>query len=240
MGKRALPKTEVKKSGYQDYKAYCTFHPSTVVMGGYQFEYRIVEDFVRFTKEQKKAPARGLPARGVKAVGFDTEYSASGELLTVGLGAGAKADALETTEKGWKKKITPIVKKAKVLIGHSVAGDLDYLVKLGLAKNSWLRGTDVRDSLLLARMYDENRGKGSYGLETLLLSEMNFSPWKAETEKLIKATGNAADWSPQQRVDRCRIDAWATAVLAEHFERKLHGTRHDGTRGDELANHRGD
>lgn len=221
MAKRVSLKTEEKKSGYQGYRAYCTFHPSTVLMGGYQFEYRIIEDFKRFNQGQCVGPTNRLPKRLKEGIGFDTEYDSNGTLLTVGVANTVDAKALETTEVGWKKKITPVVKKAKVLIGHSISGDLDYLVRLGLARDSWLRGIDVRDSLLLARMYDENRGKGAYGLETLLLSEMNFSPWKTETEKLIKKTGNAADWTPEQRVDRCRLDAWATAVLAEHFERKL-------------------
>jgi hypothetical protein len=127
------------------------------------------------------------------------------------------------------KAIKPVVKKAKVLVGHSVGGDLDHLVKLGLAKNEWLAGFNIRDSLLLARMFDENRGKGGYGLEALLISEFNFAPWKGETEKLIKATGNAADWTPEQRIARCRLDAWATHILADHFEKKLsQGKKDDG------------
>lgn len=242
MAKRALPKTEEKRLAFQaslrkaikssknefDYKAYCSFHPSTVLQGGYQFEYRIIEDFKRFDARQLVHPRHRLPAKTNDGIGFDTEYDSSSRLLTVGVASCREAQAIETTEAGWQKKVAPIIKKAKVLCGHSVAGDMDYLVKLGLAKNTWLRGTDVHDSLLLARMYDENRGKGSYGLETLLLSEMNFEPWKAATEKLIKATGNAADWSVEQRVDRCRIDAWATAVLAEHFMEKLNGTGNNG------------
>ncbi len=201
-------------------KIYCTYHPSSVLAGGYQFESRIVQDFRKFKQRTLKVPSKRLPLLRT-CVGFDTEYDPSNKLLTVGLADREHAQALETTEKDYLKKTRKVIKKAKVLVGHSVAGDLDYLVRLNLAKETWLRGINVKDSFLLARMVDENRGKGAYGLEPLLLSEFNFGSWKSETEKLLKSTGNAADWSPEQRVERCRLDAWATRILAEHFERKL-------------------
>lgn len=218
MAKRISRKTEAKKLGFQGYKCYATFHPDTVLAGGFEYEEKIVEDFRRFGKRQLPQPRNQLPAGTGTLIGFDTEYDSSGRLLTIGV---ADRDCAAAFEGDIKKAISPTIKKAKVLIGHSVSGDLDYLVRLGLARDSWLRGLDIRDSLLLARMHDENRGKGGYGLEALLLSEFNSSPWKAETEKLIKATGNAADWSPEQRIARCRLDAWATWLLADHFERKL-------------------
>lgn len=217
--KKASLKIEEKKSGYQDYKCYATFHVRSVLEGGFQFEERIIEDLRRFTIKQLQHPRARPPEANTERIGFDTEYDSSGKLLTVGVADTGSAAAFECGE---FKKATPIIKKAKVLVGHSVAGDLDHLVRLGLARDSWLRGIDIRDSLLLARMHDENGGKGAYGLEALLLSNFNFTQWKAETEKLIKATGNAADWSPEQRVARCRLDAWATVKLAEHFEEKLH------------------
>lgn len=192
-------------------------------MGGFQFEEKIVEDFKRFTIRELAGPRAGLPRKTSSRIGFDTEYDSSGRLLTVGVADAHNAEAYETAFPEYKNAVKAVVKKAKVLVGHSVGGDLDHLVKLGLAKNEWLAGFNIRDSLLLARMFDENRGKGGYGLEALLISEFNFAPWKAETEKLIKATGNAADWTPEQRVARCRLDAWATHILAEHFERKLNG-----------------
>lgn len=219
--KRTLPKTEEKKSGYQGYKCYVSFHPASVLMGGFQFEEKIVEDFRRFTQDSLQPPRGAAPKTASKRIGFDTEYDSSGRLLTVGVADSRRAAAFETSDAKYKKQIAPVIKKAKILVGHSVGGDLDHLVKLGLAKEEWLAGFNIRDSLLLARMFDENRGKGGYGLEALLLAEKNFAPWKAETEKLIKATGNAADWTPEQRIARCRLDAWATHVLAEHFEKKL-------------------
>jgi hypothetical protein len=220
MAKRTSPKTEAKASPPLDYKAYCTYHPGAVLLGGFQYEERIVEDLKRYHSRQLKYPRSAAPSGRAHSIGFDTEYDPSGKLLTAGVADASNAIAYEGNI---KKSIAPTIKKAKVLIGHSIAGDLDHLVRLGLARDSWLRGLDIRDSFLLARMHDENRGKGAYGLEALLLSEFNATPWKADTDKLIKATGNAADWSPEQRMERCRLDAWATRVLAEHLEGKLHG-----------------
>lgn len=227
-GKRTSLKAEEKKSVFQAYKCYATFHPDAVLSGGFEYEQRIVEDFERFRNKQLAPPANRPPKsdRGA-VVGFDTEYDKDSQLLTVGVADRSNAAAYEVTDAKGVEAAKKVIKHAKTLVGHSVTGDLDHLVRLGCARESWLAGVDIRDSLLLARMHDENRGKGGYGLEALLLSEYNFTPWKAETEKLIKATGNAADWSPEQRIARCRLDAWATAVLAEHFERKLDESKAD-------------
>lgn len=194
-----------------------------MLQGGYEYEEKIVADFARFESDQLQQPREGAPASSGAIVGFDTEYDSSGKLLTVGVADGANAVAFEITDKKGVAQAKKVIKHAKTLVGHSVTGDLDHLVRLGVAKDSWLRGEGIKDSLLLARMHDENRGKGGYGLEALLLGEFNFQPWKAETEKLIKKTGNAADWTPEQRISRCRLDAWATVVLARHFEEKLNG-----------------
>lgn len=196
-------------------RIYATYHPSAVIEGGFQFEQRILEDLCRFSRPRLKPPVEALPRS--KSIGFDTEYAPDGSLLTVGVADSARSLALEVTEKDWLKRLKPIVKKANVLVGHSVDGDLDHLVKLKLARNDWLAGKNILDSFLLARMSDENRGKGGYGLQPLLLSEFNFSDWKAETEKLLKKNPDARLWTPEQRTARCRMDAWATKVLADHY-----------------------
>lgn len=217
------PSKSTSETKFVDAKVFVTYHPQSVLLGGFELEEKIIADLARFKQARLRPPKEALP--NSEQLGWDVEYDKDGKLLTVGVADTRNAAAFETSEPGYKKKISPIIKKAKVLVGHSVAGDLDYLVRLGLARESWLRGVDVKDSLLLARMQNENGGKGAYGLEALLLSNFNFTPWKAETEKLIKATGNAADWSPEQRIARCRLDAWATAVLAEHFEGKLNESK---------------
>lgn len=202
-----------------DAQVYVTFHPQSVLRGGFELESRIVKDLARFKNKTLRPPKHGLP--GGSVVGWDTEYAVTGKLLTTGV---ADADSAFAEENGFEQS-KQTIKKAKVICGHSVAGDLDYLVRLGVARDSWLRGLDVKDSFLLARMYDENRGKGGYGLETLLLSEFNAPSWKSATDALLKKTGNAADWTPEQRMERCRMDAWATVLLTKHFEEKLNAVR---------------
>lgn len=219
--KKTSPKTEVKASKFPAYKCYVTYAAGSVLAGGFQLEDKISEDLGRFNHKQRKPPRAGTPEQSSERIGFDTEYSSSGSLLTVGVADTGAAIAYEVSEKDYVKKTRKVIRNAKCLVGHSIGGDLDHLVRMGLARDEWLRGTNIRDSFLLARMCDENRGKGAYGLETLLLSEMNFSSWKDATAALLKKTGNAADWSPEQRMERCRLDAWATVVLAKHFEEKM-------------------
>ena len=216
MAKRTLPKIEESALPFQ---CYATYHPSLVIEGQYHYEQKIEDDFRRLRNKVLDPVREGCPSS--RAVGFDTEYDSAGKLLTVGVSDIHSATAWETDKGDWKTKLSKVLRNANVIVGHSVPGDLDYLVRLGLAKDTWLRGLDLADSLLLARMYDENKGKGAYGLETLMLGVFNTDPWKAETEKLIKATGNAADWSPEQRIARCRLDAWATIMLAKYFKEKL-------------------
>lgn len=211
-----------------EFRSHPTFDPQVVLRGGYIYEQLIVQDFKRFKQPPLKLPSKQLPQGEV--IGFDTEYDINSNLLTVGIADRHRAVAFEVTEAGWKKTVAGVLKKAKVLCGHSIDGDLDHLVLLGLARDAWLRGVDIKDSLLLARMHNEDRGgKGSYGLENLMLSEFSTEPWKGETEILIKLTGNAAHWTPQQRIDRCRLDAWATVVLALHFEKEIAQEVKDGT-----------
>jgi DNA polymerase I-like protein with 3'-5' exonuclease and polymerase domains len=202
-------------------KIYCSYHPQSVLDGGFQFERRIEEDLERFKHGLVKAPSVAFPRSHASAIGFDTEYAPDARLLTVGLSDGTRAQALETTVTDWLQQTKKIVKAAKVLCGHSVDGDLDYLVKYRLAKEEWLRGKNVLDSFLLARMADENRGKGGYGLQPLLLSYFNFKDWKADTEKILKKTQDASQWSVEQRTKRCRIDAWATVVLATRLQSEV-------------------
>ena len=198
-------------------KAYATFDPWAILYGGYHLEQRIDEDFRRFNVKQLRAPKQTLPSEAAFVVGFDTEYSPTGKLLTVGLADTSSAMAIETSAPGFTRNVSRTIRRARCIAGHSVDGDLDYLVKLNLAKEEWLRGERIYDSFLLARMYDENRGKGGYSLQAQFLSEFNFVPWKRDTEKLLKETGDASTWTAAQRTTRCRLDAWTTRLLAEHL-----------------------
>jgi len=198
-----------------------TFHPRQVAEGAYYLEHKIKQDFARLGQRPVDYPANDIPHGTARRIGFDTEYDAKGNLLTVALATKDKAQAFEIQEKAWKIKFKSALRTTEMLCGHSVGGDLDYLVKLGCAKEKWLQGTDIKDSLLLARMYNENGARGTYGLENLMLDVYNVVPWKAATEKLLKSTGNAADWTLEQRKERCRLDAWAAIMLAGHFEKGL-------------------
>ena len=198
-------------------KAYVTFDPWAILYGGYHLEQRIEEDFKRFSVKQLRAPKQALPDVASKVIGFDTEYSPDGTLLTIGLADRDNAIAIERDKPGFTRDVQRTIRQASSICGHSVEGDLDYLVKLNLAKEEWLRGERIYDSFLLARMYDENRGKGGYSLQAQFLSEFNFVPWKRDTEKLLKETGDASTWTRAQRTTRCRLDAWTTRLLAEHL-----------------------
>ena len=202
-------------------KAYVTFDPWAILYGGYHLEQRIEEDFRRFSNKQLRAPKQTFPARSSRVIGFDTEYDPSGKLLTVGLADRDNAIALEVGEPEFTRNVERTTRQASSICGHSVEGDLDYLVKLNLAKEEWLRGERIYDSFLLARMYDENRGKGGYSLQAQFLSEFNFVPWKRDTEKLLKETGDASTWTRTQRTARCRLDAWTTRLLAEHLHTRV-------------------
>lgn len=218
-------------------KVFVTFDPSAVEMGGFDLEERIEEDFKRFDQIALKGPVDSTPLRS-DFIGFDTEYSPDGKLLTVGIADFQRSRAYEVTNSKWRGQIGPIIRRTKTLCGHSVGGDLDYLVAAHLAKESWVAGKDVRDSLLLCRMVDENRGKGGYSLEPLLLSDFAFDPWKRETEELLKKTGNASDWTVEQRTSRCRIDAWATVKLVERHDSKVAAPLQEFTNRIAMSLHR--
>ena len=80
---------------------------------------------------------------------------------------------------------------------------------------SWITGEGTRDSLLLARLADENRGPGAYGLEKLAASVWGMVPWKAPTDRVSKT--NATLWASVDRVARCRTDAWVSARLVARY-----------------------
>jgi DNA polymerase-1 len=67
-------------------------------------------------------------------------------------------------------------------------------------------------------MVDDNRAKGGYELETLLLSHYNVEPWKQATEAQI---AEAHTIEPAVLAERCRLDAWASAVLVDHYRTQL-------------------
>jgi len=198
-------------------RVWVTFDPHAVVQGGIHYEGRMLEDFGRASLPHLVRPEHGINiVEQAKAV--DTEFSKAGTLLTLGVANKECATATDYDyNDGCDRVVEDAIKETKYLIGHSVMHEVDHLVQLGLAKEPWLRGEDVYDSLLIQRMKDENRGKGSYGLQTLLLSGFQTEPWKDETDEAFKREADAAAWDAGARRERCRLDAWASRILAEDY-----------------------
>lgn len=123
--------------------------------------------------------------------------------------------------------ISDLLSKATWLAGHSLPGDITELVMHRVPlREEWVRGERILDSLLLARMHDEN--DLSYSLENLLLSRVTAEPWKHKTESYdwVKERNengrmarrhsvDARRWPVSLRKDRCARDAWAARVLVE-------------------------
>jgi DNA polymerase I-like protein with 3'-5' exonuclease and polymerase domains len=141
---------------------------------------------------------------GVLAI--DTEYAPDGTLLTVGAANTQHAHSWERGE--WVTMPT-----SPVIVGHNIMGDLDYLLKEGICRESWLQGHGVLDTLLLSRLHDENRG--AYDLETLACTHLGLAPWKAATQAYSER--DATLWPESLRRARCERDAWVTAQLAHRL-----------------------
>jgi uracil-DNA glycosylase family 4 len=196
-------------------KCYATYSPTLVLAGGLNYKTRILEDFKRQTQEDVPYPALTLPDGSYVSV--DTEYAPDKSLLTVGVANSFQAVSAEPKDDNFYEVLGHIDDRpsGSCLVGHSLTGDVDKLVELNLARKEWVDGTKTFDSLLLARMLDENRGKGGYDLEGLLTSDQNVKPWKAETEAYSKT--DATQWPEPLRKERCRLDAWASASLVRKY-----------------------
>ena len=197
---------------------FITYEPEAVISGATHLKDRIVADLRRASLGLRTPPEKALvPSGAPKTLAVDTEYSPEGVLLTVGLAAASEAGSVEEVETGWPT-VRAALDNRPVLVGHSLAGDLSMLAKAGIPLDeTWVRGERVLDSLLLARMADEN--DLSYELENLLLSFQNTPPWKHHTTAISKT--DATLWPVDLRMERCRLDAWASLCVARHFYPKL-------------------
>jgi DNA polymerase I-like protein with 3'-5' exonuclease and polymerase domains len=203
--------------------AYVTYATSTVLAGGIQYQERILEDLKRAGEKRLEYPVDARPSN-LPAIAVDTEYAPNGELLTVGVANDNFAVSDEPGSPEYEDTLGCITNAGKgaLLVGHSLSGDVDHLVKLGLARPEWVNGTRTWDSLLLSRMHDENRGVGGYELESLLTSSHNVEPWKYKTKAYDKA--DATTWPVELRKERCRLDAWASSVVAGEAALALQGS----------------
>ena len=199
----------------RDVHGYATYHPEAILQGGVHLREAILNDLKRKGRVKLDQPYTRAPVTK-NVIGVDSEYTPDKKLLTIGLASEKRAMAWDCSEIGKPQK--QIIKSATTLVGHNLPGDLDYLVQNKVAKNTWLRGDDIKDSLLLARLHDETRDRGGYGLENLLCSEFRVKPWKEPTATQFKKHPDAGLWSPHDRTERCRLDAWASVMLASHYQ----------------------
>jgi len=161
-----------------------------------------------------KLPPWSMPL-GPDFIAIDAEWAPDKSLLTLGL---ADTETAVAVDKELMQPLNPqILRDAKYIGGHSVPGDIDYLVALGECKPEWASGEKVLDSYILAKLVNENlgskkvNGKGPYNLERLLRRVFDVSGWKAESDSFDPR--DATTWPPDVRVKRCAIDAWAAAKL---------------------------
>lgn len=188
--------------------ARATYHPAAVLRGAGHLAACIRDDLTLAEGPELEWPKEGAPV-GSAIVAVDTEYTPDGRVLTVAAADPFTAQAAEVSA-NLDRDVVDAIRGAATLVGHNVAVDVDSLIRLGLAKERWADGTRLLDSLLLARMENENLGRGAYRLERCLLARYNVQGWKDETEDLGP---DATTWSSEQRIARCRLDAWAAAML---------------------------
>ncbi len=174
---------------------------------------RLREDIQRGARKAERYPAPAIPQGGF--LGFDTEYTKQ-EVLCGALSDTKAAITARTQDLG---RLARLLSQA-VIVGHNLPVDLDALITAktpGLTKamEQWLQGRRQRDTLLVAKLADENRGKGGYTLEALLLAKHNVKDYKAETERIGP---DPTQWPVPAMHERCRLDAWATLKVYDSLK----------------------
>lgn len=195
---------------------FVTYHPAAILHGATALEQRIVDDLRRVFFEELPHPETAVPTGST--LGVDTEWSKAGTFLTLGLADDTHAIAVEENF----DSLAEALWKAETVVGHSVAQEVEKLVEQGLpVKEEWCNGTRTVDSLLVARMADENNLKGGYELENLLRSFSKVEGWKYETEVAFRGVPldrrDFGDLPSDVRTRRCRLDSWAGLRIAKHF-----------------------
>ena len=183
---------------------------------------RFKEDLKRISLPLLKPVSVGLP-KGDGFIGFDTEFTPT-EVL-----CGAVADntaAITVLAKEFPKLAKLFTNN--IVVAHNMSSEIDSLMKLKLAcmkpiLENWLKGDRIRDTLLVAKLVDENRGIGGYKLESLLLSKYNIADYKVDTDKFGP---DPSLWPSNLRSERCRIDAWGTLRVFDAFEDETRGPLH--------------
>lgn len=210
--------TDVPGTKEQLNKFYCTNKLSAVLTDPHS-KARIVEDLTRLSLPITPHPAKGLPYG--KEIGFDTEYK-NEKVYTLGFADSSRGVAVAPQRA--TDCYYSIIKTA-ILVGHNLPVDIEALIRCrpkGLrgSLEVWLQGHKQRDTLLEARLSDENRGKYGYKLESLATSLFNTPDWKKATEDIGV---DSSKWPPLLRDERCRLDAWATLKVYHALQEKVEG-----------------
>lgn len=194
-----------------------TYHPAAVLHGAVAYRERIVRDLRdadRLTRDYDLAWPREEYPRD-DTIGLDTEFvETAGERRVLAVGVADSERAVSCPVPLGDRRVLGILRRAKVLCTHNGAVDVDSLIQLGLCKEAWAQGRDLRDSLWLARLADENRGRGGYKLENLFLEQFHTNAWKDRTEQYGP---DPRAWPPALLYERCRLDAWAARLLTEYY-----------------------
>lgn len=221
-----LLKSEIP--GKRELTAYNTVSLKSLVVDPHAAR-RMQEDLERFLKPELKYPGKVLTVSkkthsGPVLIGFDTEFGPDLAPITLGVSTETNAIGVGTTNS--LQAISTL--KGSTLVGHNVNVDVESLLRLKsktLDKDleEWLKGNKIRDTSLLARLADENRGKNGYRLESLSTSLLNIKDWKGPTEALgIDST----KWPKHLRDERCRLDAWATLQIYHAIKEHVEGPAH--------------
>lgn len=201
-------------------KVYVTYDlDDTIEKGSFHHSESIKADLLRARKGGLKkldSPTTALP-QGT-TVSVDTEFMPDGRVVTISAADDVRSTCYDVSNGAGTRRILAAINRAKSFCGHSVAVDLDAVLRLAretktklTGLETWLQGKQIFDTLALARMADENRGKGGYKLDVLLRANHHAPVWK-EDER-VEDLSRPDTWPEDYRVDRCRLDAWASAVL---------------------------
>lgn len=203
----------------------CTYHPSALlygskdkgqskdsVLGAIREDLLRVQELLAEKREVLSDPTHevALPELPQYFLGIDTEFLSRGssphKMLTCSFSNGTRAWTWDQDLEGIDP--VPLTKQCMVLAGHSLPEDVALLWERYLIphREEWLRGTDLYDSLLIAKMHYE--GWPSYKLEDVLATQYTVQGWKHET-----SDKDVTQWTPEERVRRCERDAWAPILI---------------------------
>ncbi|MGL5934563.1 MAG: DNA polymerase [Cetobacterium sp.] len=208
---------------------YCTYDADSIIDGAFFNRQRVKEDFLRVRSgglPRLSGPSDKIPTS--PTVGVDTEFMPDGKVVTLSVSDAHASACSDISESAATKRLLSRVSTARTFVGHQVTVDLDSVLRLAKQHaarikplEGWLQGKNILDTIALARMVDENRPKGGYKLENLLRSSHHTPAWKQDDR--VTDESDPSSWPKDYRVERCRLDAWASSVLAKELRPHVKG-----------------